>query len=351
LSDAGLNAPAVSLIVVNFNGAKSIGACLDSLLADRSVALQIIVVDNASVDASLALLQSLAQEHPSLEVIRSDRNRGYAGAVNYALPMCRGRYVGVLNMDIVAEPDWIAPLVVFLDSSAEVGAVTPFIALLDGRTVNAIGQDLHVTGLGFNRGLGRQRSEIGDTPFRCDGLHGAAFLVRRDALNEIGGMDNSGFLYHEDVNLSWMLRMMGLDIYCVPRSVVRHDYFLSMHPEKLFLLERNRWSLLLTALHGNTLVLLSPALLLTEAMLWVYALLRGRRFLAAKARSYRALWHGRSERRSRWADIDRLRRIGDLELLRQFKWGYAWRQFATLALERGEPRRPFRSPERPGRRD
>jgi GT2 family glycosyltransferase len=349
LSDVGLSDPAVSLIVVNFNGAKSIRACVDSLFAERSVALQIIVVDNASEDASAAVLQSLTQEHASLEVIRSDRNRGYAGAVNFALPSCRGRYVGVLNMDLIAESCWIGPLVDFLDSSAEVGAANPLITLWDGSTVNAIGQDLHVTGLGFNRGLGRQRSAIGDAPFRCDGLHGAAFLVRQDTLNAVGGMDESGFLYHEDVNLSWMLRMMGLQIYCVPRSVVRHDYFLSMHPEKLFLLERNRWSLLLTALHWSTLVLISPVLLLTEVMLWMYALLRGKRFLAAKARSYRALWNGRRERRSRRADISRFRRVGDFQLLRQFKWGYAWSQFATLALERAEARKPFRSPERPGR--
>lgn len=124
MNDAGVTAPTVSLIVVNFNGVESIKACVDSILADRSVALQIILVDNASEDASPAVLQSLAREHPSLEVIRSDRNRGYAGAVNFALPMCRGRYVGVLNMDIVAEACWIGPLVEFLDASAEVGQQT-----------------------------------------------------------------------------------------------------------------------------------------------------------------------------------------------------------------------------------
>lgn len=336
-------APTVSLIVVNFNGADSIGACVDSILADRSIRVQVIVVDNASDDSSPAVLQSLTDTYPSLEVLRSARNRGYAGAVNLALPRCRGRYVGVLNMDIVAEPGWLEPLVEFLDSSVQVGAANPLIALWDGCTVNAIGQDLHVTGLGFNRGLGSQRAGIGDIPVRTDGLHGAAFLIRRDIFSEIGGMDDSGFLYHEDVNLSWVLRLMGHEIYCVPRSAVRHDYFLSMHPEKLFLLEQNRWSLLLTALDGRTLALLSPALLLTEMMIWAFALLRGPRFLAAKARSYRELWRRRNGRRSRRAEIDRLRRVGDLKLLRQFKWGYAWRQFSTLAREHGNPRRPFLS--------
>lgn len=344
MTDLSAATPAVSVVVVNFNGAACIRGCLDSLHADGNSSAEIIVVDNASSDESMALLAAHVDAHPAVRLIRSTVNRGYAGAVNLALPQCRGRYVAVLNMDVVTEPGWLEPLVGFLDGHPDVGAANPLITLLDGRTVNAIGQDLHVTGLGFNRGLGQPRTQCGGQPLGIDGLHGAAFLIRRDLLVRIGGMDESGFLYHEDVHLSWMLRLLGYRIVCVPVAVVRHDYFLSMHAVKLYLLERNRWTLLLTALRRRTLFVLAPMLLLTELMVWGYALVRGRNFLRAKARSYAYLWRQRRTRQARRDRIRELRVVGDVQLLGGFRLRYPWGQFATLAHERGSPRRPLASP-------
>jgi GT2 family glycosyltransferase len=340
MSGAG-GAPTVSLIVVNFNGAASMQRCIESLVDSGPIATEVIVVDNASDDSSPALLRELAGRHPSFHVIRNDRNLGYAGAVNRVLSLCRGRYLAVLNMDIVAEPGWLAPLVAHLDAHPETGAACPLITLMDGRTVNAIGQDLHVTGLGFNRGLGEARTNAGGQALRTAGLHGAAFLVRRDLLAAIGGMDEDGFLYHEDVHLSWMIRLQGYDIACVPGGTVRHDYFLSMHPEKLFLLERNRWRLLLSVLKPRTLLLLSPVLLATELMAWAFAALRGRAFVIAKARSCAAVLRGRAGIAVARRRIASRRQAGDLELLRSLQFGYPWRQFCALANERGPPRRAF----------
>lgn len=337
----GHGEPVASLVVVNFNGAGSVRACIESLIADRLAPVQILVVDNASTDSSPAILEALASNHPVVELLSSQSNRGYAGAVNLALSRCRSRYVGVLNMDVTAEPGWLAPLVRYLDDHDGVGAVCPLVALANGEVINATGQDLHVSGLGFNKDLGKPRISAGSEPIRCGGLHGATFLIRRELLVALGGMDESGFLYHEDVNLSWMLRLARHDIYCLPESVVRHDYYLSMHPAKLFLLERNRWSLLLTVLRARTLALLLPALIVTEAMIWGYAALRGPSFIVAKARTYAALWSQRRPRQVRRKEIARLRNVGDLELLGQLTWRYPWRQFFGLALERGTPRRPF----------
>lgn len=335
--------PVVSLVVVCYDGSESLRACVESLLADCMPEREIFVVDNASRDDSRDVIAALARDHPGLHVALCSENLGYAGAVNRVLPDCRGRYVGVLNMDIVAEPGWLAPLVTFLDEHPEVGAANPLIALQDGDTINALGQAVHITGLGFNRGLGDARAGVASAPIAIAGIQGAAFLVRRALLDEIGGMDASGFLYHEDVNLSWLLRLMGHRLYCVPSSVVRHDYFLSMHPEKLFLLERNRLAMLLTHLRPITRLALAPMLALTEAMLWGYALLRGPAFLRAKLRSYAWLWRTRGERAERRRRVQRLRRRGDAELLGAMQWRYAWRQLATLATQKGAPRRHFDS--------
>jgi GT2 family glycosyltransferase len=298
------------------------------------------VVDNASSDDSASIAQAAAERHDSVRLLRSPTNRGYAGAVNLALAEARGEYVAVLNMDVVVSPGWLDPLVSFLEAGPQAGVVCPLILLeSDPGRINAAGQNIHVTGLGFNRWLDQPRERAGGAPFRVSGLHGAAFLIRRDLLESIGGWDESGFLYHEDVELSWLLRLAGAEIHCVPASTVSHDYHLTMFPHKLFLLERNRWSMLLADTRGLTRLALSPLLALSELMMWSYCLLRGPSFLRAKLDSYRWISQNRERIRKRRRFVDSLRRRSDWGVLRGLQWGYPLDQFLTLGRERGESER------------
>jgi GT2 family glycosyltransferase len=328
----------LSIVVVNYNGGERLRGCLESLLRDSVPAREILVVDNASTDGSRDTLREMAA-HPGITALWSERNLGYAGGVNLALERAQGEFIAVLNMDTIVQPGWARPPVAFLGAHPEVAAVNPLIALLDGQRVNAAGQDIHVTGLGFNRGLGQPVERVGQTPFPVPGIQGGAFVIRRVLLQRIGGMDASGFLYHEDVNLSWLLRLMGYELYCVPEAVVLHDYVLSMYPDKLHLLERNRWAMLLAYVRWPTLLVLSPVLLLTECLVWGYCVLRGWSFMRAKMASYR--WVLR-----RWRQIGGRRRLAesvrarsDWWLLRRLRWIYTVDQFVILGRERGESRR------------
>jgi GT2 family glycosyltransferase len=333
--------PDVSLVVVNFDGGEEVGACLASLLTESAPTRELIVVDNASRDESPRLVEAFVEGRSDARLLRSEANLGYAGGVDLALPHCRGRYVAVLNMDLVAEPGWLGPLVDHLDRHEEVAAVNPLVALRGGRRINAAGQWIHVTGLGFNRDLGRPRDAVGDAPFPVAGLNGAAFLIRRSLLEAVGGMDTGGFLYHEDVNLSWLLRLMGFELACVPRAAVRHDYFLSMHAEKLYLLERNREAMLRAYLEPRTYRRLWAWRLVTEALMWSYALLRGPSFVAAKARARRWVRAQGTRIAARRALAARLRARPDEAVLRPMSRRYPIAQLLTLARERGAPRRPI----------
>jgi GT2 family glycosyltransferase len=334
--------PLVSIIVVNYNGGETLSRCLEALLADFSPVREIIVVDNASTDRSSGILEDLCARHPDVIVVWSKRNLGYAGGANLALEAASGRYVAVLNMDVIVDAGWLVPLIAFLEDHPEAGAVNPLIALSDRKRVNALGQSLHVTGLGFNRHLGRSVESVDLEPVRVTGIQGGAFVIRRALLERLGGMDATGFLYYEDVNLSWMLHLMGFDLYCVPKSVVRHDYFLSLDPMKLHLLERNRWAMLLAYLHSSTLVLLMPAFIATETLMWGYCLLRGWSFVRAKAASYRWVFRHRPQIATRRRLADSVRVLSDRQLLSRLRWVYAWDQFITLGRERGpSSRRPI----------
>jgi GT2 family glycosyltransferase len=298
------------------------------------------VVDNASSDDSAAIAERLAEEHDSVRLIRSPTNRGYAGAVNVALPEARGEHVAVLNMDVVVSAGWLEPLVALLEARPEAGVACPLILLeSDPGRINAAGQNLNKTGLGFNRWLGKPRETAGDEPFLVTGLHGAAFVIRRALLRDLGGWDESGFLYFEDVELSWLLHIAGQEIWCVPASTVVHDYHLTMFPHKLFLLERNRRKMLLADLGGRTRVAISPLLALTELMMWGYCLLRGPKFLRAKRESYGWVRANRPLIRARRDRIESVRRRSDWQVLRGLRWGYPLDQFVTLGRERGDSTR------------
>jgi len=298
------------------------------------------VVDNASSDESAAIAERMADQHDSVRLIRSPTNRGYAGAVNLALPEVRGEYLAVLNMDVVVSPGWLPPLVSFLEATPDAGVACPLILLeSDPGRINAAGQNLNKTGLGFNRWLGKPRERAGEAPFEVTGLHGAAFLIRRELLERLGGWNEDGFLYFEDVELSWLLRIAGSEIWCVPGSTVVHDYHLTMFPHKLFLLERNRWKMLLADLRWRTRLAISPLLAVSELMMWGYCLLRGPKFLRAKARSYGWVRANRTQIRARREQIDSVRRRSDWEVLRGLRWGYPLDQFLTLGRERGKSQR------------
>jgi GT2 family glycosyltransferase len=301
---------------------------------------EVLVVDNASTDGSDEIAEAFAERHDAVRLLRSATNRGYAGAVNVGLGEAQGTHVAVLNMDVVVSPGWLDPLVSFCETTPDAGAVCPLIALeSDPGRLNAAGQNVNVTGLGFNRWLGEPRERAGVAPFRVSGLHGAAFLMPREVLESLGGWNESGFLYHEDVELSWLLRLAGREIYCVPASTVSHDYHLTMFPQKLFLLERNRWSMLLSNTRALTRLALSPLLALSELMMWAYCLLRGPAFLRAKLDSYGWLSQNRDRIRERKRFVESLRRTSDWRVLGGLSWGYPVDQFVTLGRERGESER------------
>jgi GT2 family glycosyltransferase len=327
--------PLVSVVVVNYNGGVRLARCLESLLHGTYPAQEFIIVDNASTDNSPEIIKDFAKTHSSLITLWSASNLGYAGAVNLALASARGDYLAVMNMDVTVERDWLEPLIAFLKEHRGTGAVNPLILLADGERVNAEGLDIHVTGLGFTRGLGRPLDKSPRSPVQTSGLSGAVFVISTDLLRRIGGLDTTGFLYHEDVNLSWLLHLIGLDLYCVRQSLVRHDYLLTMYPAKIHLLERNRWAMLFAYLRPASLFMLLPVLLLTEILMWSFCILRGPSFIKAKWASYRWVYEQWQEIQERRRLVESMRVVSDWDVLKKLCWAYAWNQLVTVGKERG----------------
>jgi GT2 family glycosyltransferase len=331
----------VTVVIVNYRSGDDLAHCLSGVLATGEALSRVVVFDNASGDGSIDHAEGLAPTDDRLEVVRSESNLGLAAAVNEVLPGVTTEYLAVLNPDSTPLDGWLEPLVDYLDTHADAAVACPLV-LMEGRgEVNSAGQHVHVTGLGFNRLLHARPDSIPKQPHPVGGLHGVAFLIRTELLRELGGWDSTGFLYHEDVALSWDVLLDGHDIVCVPESRVLHDYHLTMYPEKLYLLERNRWALLLSHLRWRRLVIMAPVLALTELMVWGLCLVRGRGFISAKTSAYAWVRDHRREI-AEWRRRVFSRAIYDDSRLRQgTRWSYPLLQLGILGGERGEStRRP-----------
>jgi GT2 family glycosyltransferase len=327
--------PRVTVVIVNYRSGDDLTRCLAGVLTGGDELARVVVFDNASGDGSWRHAEEFSNSKPGVEVVLSEENLGLAGAVDRLLPSITTEFLAVLNPDSTPLDGWLDPLVSELDSNIEAGAVCPLVLVEKTGEVNSVGQHVHVTGLGFNRYLHSRIEEVPQEPHVVGGLHGVAFLIRTALLRDLGGWDSTGFLYHEDVALSWDLALSGHDIVCVPRSRVLHDYHLTMYPEKLYLLERNRWALLLSHLRRSRIVLLSPALLLTELMVWFLSFVRGGRFIRAKAAAYRWVWAHRPEI-GEWRKRVFGRETYDAARLgRSTSWSYPIAQLGILGGERG----------------
>jgi GT2 family glycosyltransferase len=313
----------VSVIVVNYNGMSHLDACIPSVLKQSYKNFEVIFVDNNSDDGSLEYARN---KFPNLTFVVNDKNLGYAGGINAGLAYASGDYIAPLNIDTEVAPNWLSVMVAFLNKNPQAGAVTPKVLLFNDRTkINALGLNIHITGLGFCRGLGKEDNNS-LTPENVPGVSGCSYLIRRQLIEQMGGAPGWCFMGNDDVIVSWLLRLMGYEVYCLPESIVFHKYSLKMNPGKLFRLEENRQALLLSTLKPLTLLACLPILLAIELMIIVYTLTKGRSYIRAKFDALASLWRERSNIKQRRDQYQSIRKVSDLTLFRQLNWNLTWTQ-------------------------
>jgi GT2 family glycosyltransferase len=312
-----------SVIVVNYNGMSHLDACISSVLKQSYTNFEVIFVDNNSSDGSLEYAR---KKFPNLTFVINDENLGYAGGINSGLTHATSEYIAPLNIDTEVAPNWLSAMVTFLDDNPQAGAVTPKVLLFNDRTkINAMGLNIHITGLGFCRNLGK-KDDISIIPENVPGVSGCSYLIRRQLLEQMGGAPGWCFMGNDDVIVSWILRLMGYEIYCLPESLVFHKYNLKIFPEKLLRLEKNRQILLLSTLKPLTLIACLPIFLAIELMITIYSLGKGRSYIRAKFNALASLWRERSTIKRRRAQYQSLREVSDFTLLRRLQWTLEWAQ-------------------------
>jgi GT2 family glycosyltransferase len=211
-----------AVVVPNWNGADSLGACLDSLLA-QSLKTRVIVVDNGSVDNSKALLEKYGE---AITVIWHKKNHGFAGGVNagFRRAIKDGvTYVAAFNNDAVADKLWLQNLVEELEKHQQDGIVTSKILTQDGKRIDSTGDYLTVWGLPYPRGRGETKIEKYDEQTEIFAASGGASLYRAKTLEEVGLFDEDFFAYYEDVDLSFRAQLAGWKVRYAPKAVAYHQ--------------------------------------------------------------------------------------------------------------------------------
>ncbi len=214
--------PFASIVIPNYNGERFLPTCLNALRAQDYPAdrFEVIVVDDASRDGSLDLLK---REFPEVRVVALQRNRGLATACNAGATVARGDALVMLNNDTEASPGWLSALMSTLIAHPEAGAVASKMLLFDRRDILHSAGDMYGRdGIPRNRGVWERDEGQYDEDRRVFGGCGGAVAYRRDAWEEAGGFDEQFFMYLEDVDLAWRLRLLGWEALFAPEARVYH---------------------------------------------------------------------------------------------------------------------------------
>jgi GT2 family glycosyltransferase/protein-L-isoaspartate O-methyltransferase len=216
-----LGRPPVSIVIPVWNKVEYTRRCLEKIIENTPPELyEVVIVDNASTDATPELLASLEGD---TQVVRNEKNEGFVVACNQGAAVARGKYLLFLNNDTAPQPGWLEALVATAEGDPRVGAVGSKLVYPDGNLQEA-GGIIFSDGSGWNFGkFGDPRSPEYDQPCEVDYCSGASLLVRKELFDRLGGFDlRYAPAYYEDTDLCFGVRWAGFTVRYCPASVVVH---------------------------------------------------------------------------------------------------------------------------------
>ena len=302
----------VTAIIVNWNDKDVIVECIQSLLDQNRNKIDIIISDNGSKDDSVKFIR---KRFPSIKIIENGENLGFGSAINRGLGLAKGDYLLFLNSDLKLHSKCVGELAKVLESDPNVGGTIPKILHIDQQnTINSLGVLINYTGIAYPNLLG-QKDPGYQEPFEsaCGGI----FMLRREVYETVGGFDEDLFLYHEDHDLSWRIRLAGWHLKVVPQAIMHHHYKFNKGILKYYSSEKNRLHILLKNMEVKTLALISPALIIVEFSQWFHAAIN--KWFLLKMKSYFEILILLPSILTKRKKLKLLRKVSDKEITRVYK--------------------------------
>ena len=243
----------LSIITINYNGLKDTCALIESIPFNDK--MEVIVVDNASDNQEA---DQISNRFPFVKVIKSDKNLGFAGGNNLGIKVSTGKFIFLINNDTYFEDFNVRALIDRLNNSSDIGIVCPKIRFAwSPKPIQFAGYTplsnitIRNQAIGFGEEDHGQYETSHPTPY----AHGAAMLIKREAIDEVGLMPECYFLYYEELDWSMMFTRAGYQIWYEPKCTVYHkeSQATGQHsPLRTYYISRNRLLLIKRNYHGIT---------------------------------------------------------------------------------------------------
>ncbi len=278
----------ISAVIVGFNQRELTLQCIASVLgalAEVDGPTEVILVDNASDDRTA---EAVAERFADVTVLAQQRNLGFAGATAAGIRRASGEWLLLLNNDATIERGAVVAMLAAAAGSDRVGSVAAKILFADGSDrINSAGFEIDRLGVAVERMLGAPAASVDGEPYDVFGASAGGALMRRAMLDDVGGMDETFFLYLEDVDLAWRARVRGWRSVLVPRAVVHHHHSVSAgHGSdlKYYCVGRNRVRMLAKNAPAGHLLRWLPAIVAYDLGYVVVAGLTDRTLAPARGR-------------------------------------------------------------------
>jgi len=224
----------ISIIIVNYNTCRLTLECLQSVYqSETHYSYEIILIDNHSQDDSV---ESIRTRYPGVQVIANPENTGFARANNQGFAAASGRYMLLLNSDTVVRQDTLETMISLMDRRPELGASGCKVILPDGSLDKACRRGFPTPAASFYYAFGFSKLfpdkprfngyQLGyldaDAEYPVDCLVGAFMVVRREAIDKVGGLDENFFMYGEDLDWCYRIKEAGWGIYYYPQTTIVH---------------------------------------------------------------------------------------------------------------------------------
>lgn len=251
----------IAIVILNWNGCDMLRLFLPSVIGSAVGMAVVYVADNGSTDDSVCMIR---QQFPEVKLILLKKNWGFAEGYNRALQQVDAEYAVLLNSDVEVTPQWLHPLLAYMDTHREVAACQPKICSHRQKDhfeyAGAAGGFIDYYGYPFCRGriFDVVEPDAGqyDTIEPVFWVSGAALFIRLSDYREVGGLDGRFFAHMEEIDLCWRLRARGKSLVCIPESKVYHVGGATLkreNPQKTFLNFRNNLLMLYKNLPPNEL--------------------------------------------------------------------------------------------------
>lgn len=300
--------PLVSVVIVNWNGEGILEQCLQAILKQTFQHYEVILVDNASTDKSLDYVE---EYYPEIQVIKLERNLGFAEANNIGVRHARGQWLALLNNDAFPAVDWLEQLYGARKRNPEYAFfASKLINAQDQSSVESTGDIYHVSGNAWHRDYNLFEEQAIDDEGEVFSACAAAAFYNRQAFEKVGGFDEDYFSHIEDIDLGFRLQLYGYRCMYVPSAKVLHIGSASFGKESdhtVYQVHRNTVWTYFKNMPTRQLWKFLPAHLVSNVIFLIFYSLRGqwRAIWKAKFDAFRQLPNILRKRKQFQTDINR----------------------------------------------